>query len=98
MNATTHAPSRRALETAGMERRQAEAIAEQLRTAACAGPDEPATTGSLAVLKADIASVRTEFGAEIAVLRAEMRAIRWVLGFQAARSSWPRRRGCFGLV
>ena len=57
----------RDLEAAGVERRQADAIAEGMRRAAAAGQDELVT-------KADVASLR----AEIAQL--ETRLIKWGIG------------------
>ena len=72
----------RALEAAGIERRQAEAIAEGMREAADAGAG--ADRAELAT-KADLNALRRESKAdlhcEIGTLRSELR---WVLGFQAA--------------
>ena len=62
----------RDLETAGMDRRQAEAIAEGMRQAASADRADLAT-------RADLEPLATK--AELATLRSEMR---WMLGFQAA--------------
>ena len=92
MNATAYdtLTAMRALEAAGMERRQAEAVAEQLRTAADAGQDDLAT-------KADIVAAGVQHNAEIAIVPAELRAIRWMLGFQAALIIAMAAR-LFGLV
>ena len=66
----------RDLEAAGIERRQAEAIAEGMRQAAGAVRDDLAT-------KADLAhfATKADFCREIGSLRSETR---WMLGFQAA--------------
>ena len=66
------------LEATGIERRQAEAIAEGMRQAAdaAAGADR----ADLAT-KADIDAVRADLYREIGALRSEMR---WMFGFQAA--------------
>ena len=68
----------RTLEAAGRERRQAEAIAEQLRFAAGAGRDRLATKGDLdqvhTATKADIDQLRTATKADFDQLRAEMKA------------------------
>ena len=82
MTATTFNPlaAARDLEAAGIERRQAEAIAEGMRQAAdaAAGADR----GDLAT-KADLAGFATkaDLYREIGALRSEMR---WMFGFQAA--------------
>ena len=82
MTATTFNPlaAARDLEAAGIERRQAEAIAEGMREAAdaAAGADR----GDLAT-KADLAGFATkaDLYREIGALRSEMR---WMLAFQAA--------------
>ena len=80
MTATTFNPLATAheLEAAGIERRQAEAIAEGMRQAAdaAAGADR----ADLAT-KADLAAVRADLYREIGALRSEMR---WMFGFQAA--------------
>ena len=82
MTATTFNPlaAARDLEAAGIERRQAEAIAEGMREAAdaAAGADR----GDLAT-KADLAGFATkaDLYREIGALRSEMR---WMFGFQAA--------------
>ena len=91
MTATTFNPlaTARPLESAGIERHQAEAIAEGMREAADAGADraELATKADLAdfATKADLDELRRETKAdlhrEIGTLRSELR---WVLGFQAA--------------
>ena len=70
----------RDLEAAGIERRQAEAIAEGMRRAAGADREQLAT-------KADLAALETRLRADLATkadletLRSEMR---WMLAFQAA--------------
>ena len=84
MTATTFNPlaTARDLEAAGIERRQAEAIAEGMREAAdaAAGADR----ADLAT-KSDIEALRRETKAdlyrEIGALRSELR---WILGFLAA--------------
>ena len=78
MTATTFNPlaTARSLEAAGIERRQAEAIAEGMRDAADAAAS--AERGDLAT-KADLAHFATK--ADLAALRSEMR---WMFGFQAA--------------
>ena len=84
MTATTFNPlaTARDLEAAGIERRQAEAIAEGMREAAdaAAGADR----ADLAT-KADLEALRMETKAdlhrEIGTLRSELR---WILGFLAA--------------
>ena len=63
----------RELEAAGIERRQAEAIAEGMRRAATADHDELATKGDIAALKGDIASVH-----------ARLNLLQWVVGIQSA--------------
>ena len=75
MTATTFNPlaTARTLEAAGIERRQAEAIAEGMRDAAAS-----AERGDLAT-KADLAGFATK--ADLAALRSEMR---WMFSFQAA--------------
>ena len=75
MTATTFNPpaTARSLEAAGIERRQAEAIAEGMRDAAAS-----AERGDLAT-KADLADFATK--ADLAALRSEMR---WMFSFQAA--------------
>ena len=77
------------LEASGIERRQAEAIAEGMRQAAdaAAGADrgDLATKADLAELRADLDALRKETKAdlhrEIGTLRSELR---WILGFLAA--------------
>ena len=78
MTATTFNPLTvaRALEAAGIERRQAEAIAEGMREAADAAAN--AERGDLAT-KADLADFATK--ADLEALRSELR---WMLGFLAA--------------
>ena len=75
MTATTFNPpaTARSLEAAGIERRQAEAIAEGMRDAVAS-----AERGDLAT-KADLAGFATK--ADLAALRSEMR---WMFSFQAA--------------
>ena len=93
MTATPFNPlaTARELEATGIERRQAEAIAEGMRNVAeaAAGADRAdfATKADLAgfATKADLAGVRDELRAdlhrEIGTLRSELR---WMLAFQAA--------------
>ena len=78
MTATTFNPlaAARDLEAAGIERKQAEAIAEGMREAADAAAN--AERGDLAT-KADLAAFATK--ADLAALRSEMR---WMFGFQGA--------------
>ena len=64
----------RDLEAAGIERKQAEAIAEGMRRAAGADRGELAT-------KADLADLRVATRADLETLRSELR---WMLAFQAA--------------
>ena len=82
MTATTFNPlaTARSLEAAGIERRQAEAIAEGMRDAADAAAS--AERGDFAT-KADLADFATkaDLHREIGILRSELR---WMLGFQAA--------------
>ena len=75
MTATTFNPpaTARSLEAAGIERRQAEAIAEGMRDAVAS-----AERGDLAT-KAGLAGFATK--ADLAALRSEMR---WMFSFQAA--------------
>ena len=63
----------RDLEAAGIERRQAEAIAGTVRTATAADRDALATKADLAEIRADLAGVRAELG-----------TIRWAVGLTAA--------------
>ena len=72
MNATSFDPleTTHDLEAAGIERRQAEAIAGAMRKAATADHAELATKADVAVVKADVAALRSE--------------MRWMYGFQAA--------------
>ena len=98
MTATTFNPlaTARELEAAGIERRQAEAIAEGMREAAdaAAGADRAdlatkadlagfATKADLAdfATKADLAELRVATRADLEALRSEMR---WMFGFQGA--------------
>ena len=82
MTATTFNPlaTARELEATGIERRQAEAIAEGMRNAAdaAAGADRAdfATKADLAgfATKADLAGVRDELRADLAGVRDELRA------------------------
>ena len=76
----------RDLEAAGIERRQAEAIAGTVRTAAAADRDALATKADLAELRAD---TKAEFAhlatkADLASVRAEIGTIRWAVGLIAA--------------
>ena len=75
----------RELEAAGVERRQAEAIAEGMRRAAGADRAELATKTDLDELrretKADLAELRAASRADLETLRSELR---WMLAFQAA--------------
>ncbi|MCY4222250.1 MAG: hypothetical protein OXC25_08220 [Thiotrichales bacterium] len=61
----------RELEAAGVERRQAEAIAKTIRS----GQGELAT-------KADIAAVKSDIGA----VKSEVAALKWIVGIQGAIS------------
>ena len=78
MTATTFNPlaTARELEAAGIERKQAEAIAEGMREAADAAAN--AERGDLAT-KADLAAFATK--ADLETLRSE---VRWMFGFQSA--------------
>ena len=73
----------RELEAAGIERRQAEAIAEGMRRVAGADRAELATKADLAhfATKADLAEFRAASRADLETLRSELR---WMLAFQAA--------------
>ena len=75
MTASTFNPlaAARALEAAGIERRQAEAHAEALRQAATADRDEFAT-------KADLDSLRSELRADLAGLEGRMYRALWLQG------------------
>ena len=70
----------RDLEAAGIERRQAEAIAGTVRTAAAADREALATKADLAELRADMKAeiaelaTKADLKAEIAELRADMKA------------------------
>ena len=78
------------LEAAGIERRQAEAIAGTVRTATAADREALATKADLAELRADmqadlhaaIEPLATK--ADLAGLRAEIGTIRWSVGLIAA--------------
>ena len=80
MSASTFNPlaTARDLEAAGVERRQAEAIAEGIRQAAGADRDDLATKGDLDALRKE---TKSDLHREIGTLRSELR---WILGFQAA--------------
>ena len=67
MAASTFNPleAARALEAAGVDRRQAEAHAEALRQAATADRDELATKADLAALKADLAALEARMTANL---------------------------------
>ena len=86
MTATTFNPlaTARELEAAGIERRQAEAIAEGMREAAdaAAGADRAdlATKADLRIAIEPLAT-KADLYREIGALRSEMR---WMSGFQAA--------------
>ena len=75
----------RDLESAGIERHQAEAIAKTMRDAAAADRDDLATKADLAALDAKIDTLRMETKAdlhrEIGTLRSE---VRWMFAFQGA--------------
>ena len=82
----------RDLEAAGIERKQAEAIAEGMRRAVGADRGELATKADLAdfatkadltdfATKADLADLRVATRADLETLRSELR---WMLAFQAA--------------
>ena len=75
MTASTFNPlaAARALEAAGIERRQAEAHAEALRQAATADRDEFAT-------KADLNNLRSELRADLAGLEGRMYRALWLQG------------------
>ena len=81
----------RDLEAAGIERRQAEAIAGTVRTAA--DREALATKADLAELRADLAELETRLTArmdtfatkaDLASVRAELGTIRWTVGLIAA--------------
>ena len=73
----------REVEAAGIERRQAEAIAEGMRRAISADRGDLATKADLAdfATKADLAEFRAASRADLETLRSELR---WMLAFQAA--------------
>ena len=72
----------RALEAAGVDRKQAEAHAEQLRTAAGADLDQLVTKADLERLatKESIAGIQ----GELKGLQGEFRIMKWVMAFQGA--------------
>ena len=82
----------RELEAAGIERRQAEAIAGTVRQATIADREALATKADLLELetrlrdglatKADLAGLATK--AELAAVRSELATIRWAIGLLAA--------------
>ena len=84
----------RDLETAGVERKQAEAHAETLRHAVTANREELATKGGISAVQADISGVRGEISsvkadvsavkADPSGVRAELATIRWAIGLPAA--------------
>ena len=67
----------RELEDAGLERRQAEAIAGTMRKATLADRDTLAT-------KADIAELQAATKADIKAVRSDVGMLRWMLGLVAA--------------
>ena len=72
----------RALEAAGVDRKQAEAHAEQLRTAAGADLDQLVTKADLEPLatKESVAGVQ----GELMGLQGEFRIMKWAMAFQGA--------------
>ena len=68
----------RDLEASGIERRQAEAIAEGMRQAAGADRADLATKGDIDALRME---TKADLHREIGTLRSELR---WILGFLAA--------------
>ncbi len=74
----------RELEAAGIERRQAEAIAGTVRQATIADREALATKADLVGLatKADLAGLVTK--ADLAAVRSELATIRWSIGLLAA--------------
>lgn len=66
----------RDLESAGLDKRHAEAIVAAIRS----GQGDLATKSDIAAVKSDIVAVKSD----IAAVRSEMSIIRWVLGVQAA--------------
>ena len=68
----------RNLEASGIERRQAEAIAEGMRQAAGADRADLATKGGIDALRME---TKADLHREIGTLRSELR---WILGFLAA--------------
>ena len=94
MSASTFNPlaTARNLEAAGVERRQAEAIAEGMRQAAGADRDDLATKGDLDALRKE---TKSDLHREIGTLRSELR---WILGFQAALILAAVAAKLFGIV
>ena len=76
----------RALEAAGIERRQAEAIAGTVRQATAADREALATKADLAELEARLLNTLATKAdkADLAGLRAELGTIRWTVGLIAA--------------
>ena len=76
----------RDLEAAGIERRQAEAIAGTVRQAAAADREALATKADLAELETRLTARMDTFAtkADLAALRAELGTIRWSVGLIAA--------------
>ena len=70
----------RELEAAGIERRQAEAIAGTVRTAVAADRDALATKADLAEIRADLETHRAATKADIASLRADLYRALWIQG------------------
>ena len=94
MSASTFNPlaTARDLEAAGVERRQAEAIAEGIRQAAGADRDDLATKGDLDALRKE---TKSDLHREIGTLRSELR---WILGFQVALILAAVAAKLFGIV
>ena len=76
----------RALEAAGIERRQAEAIAGTVRQATAADREALATKADLAELETRLSNTLATKAdkADLAGLRAELGTIRWTVGLIAA--------------
>ncbi len=79
----------RALEAAGMDRRVAEATAENIRKASTANFEQLATKADLALIKADLASVKGEIKAlegrlegKIEAVKSEVTSVKWIVGLQ----------------
>ena len=85
MSATSFNPLAvaRDLEAAGMDRRQAEVVADGMRQAAVADHDALATKADVGAVKADLATLRSE--------------MRWMVGFLAALNLAMAAK-LFGLV